>query len=63
MSVTLGMKSGFQFALAGYASRVQEVVNEGRGTGKLIGLERDRIPTGQMVYIDPDDVEFVKDDR
>lgn len=59
--VMLVTTSGQKFILAGYASRVQQQVNEGRGKSELIPFERDVTPTGQMVYIDPDNVESVRD--
>lgn len=63
MTVILRTSDGNSYSLAGYASRVQEVVNSARGGGKLIPLERDLIPTGQMIYVDPDEVIVIKDDR
>lgn len=48
-----------------WAEKVVEQINAARGTGKhtLIALELDRTPTGQMIYIDPDCVQSVVDDR
>lgn len=46
-----------------WAEKVVEQINAARGTGKLIALETDRTPTGQMVWIDPDLVVSVIDDR
>ena len=61
--VMLRTKDGELHVLAGYAYKVQETVNQARGGGKLIALERDVIPTGQMVYVDPDEVVSIKDER
>lgn len=63
--VKLSLRNGETYYLAGYASDVQETVNKARvsGTGELIPLERDAIPTGQHVYIDPNEVAAVRDDR
>jgi hypothetical protein len=63
VTVTLATKDGRSYSLAGYARDVQETVNEARGSGKLIQLERDRIPTGQMIWIDPDEVCAIEDER
>jgi hypothetical protein len=63
MTCILRTRDGNSYSLRDYASRVQETVNAARGGGKLIPLERDRIPTGQMVWIDPDEVIAIKDDR
>lgn len=61
MSVILRTSDNHEYVLAGYAFSVQQTVNAARGGGKLIPLERDTIPTGQMVYIDPDTVVSIKD--
>jgi hypothetical protein len=61
--VILRTDDGEAYALAGYASQVQEKVNAARGEGKLIPLERDVIPTGQMIWIDPDHVVVIRDAR
>lgn len=62
MTVILRTRDGESYSLSGYASRVQKQVNEARGGGKLIALERDRIPTGQMLWVDPDEVVAIKDE-
>ena len=62
-TVTLITTSGSHFSLRGYASWVSEAVNAARGGGKLIALELDRIPTGQMIHVDPDQVESIRDDH
>jgi hypothetical protein len=54
------MDTGDSYSLRGHASEIQAKVNEGRGAEQLIPLERDRIPTGQMIYLDPDHVMTVK---
>lgn len=51
------MESGDRYALTASLETVAEAINVGRGKGELISLELDRIPTGQMVHIDPDRVE------
>jgi hypothetical protein len=56
------MDTGDSYSLRGHASEIQAKVNEGRGAEQLIPLERDRIPTGQMIYLDPDHVMTVKDE-
>lgn len=61
--VILKTDTGETHYLSGYAAKVQEAVNEARGKGKLIPLERNVIPTGQMVYIDPDHVTSIRDSR
>lgn len=63
MSVILRTKDGQSYSLSGYARKVQKTVNDARGGGKLIELERDRIPTGQMLWVDPDEVVSIKDER
>lgn len=60
--VKIRLEDGHELIAAGYASRVSEIVNEARGSGKLIELERDAIPTGQMFHVDPDKVVLVRDD-
>jgi hypothetical protein len=61
--VTVTLKGGERYVLRGYESQITEQINQARGTGKLLRLELDRIPTGQMVAIDPDDVTSVKGDQ
>jgi hypothetical protein len=56
-------RDGNSYSLRDYASNVQKAVNAARGGGKLIPLERDLIPTGQMIWIDPDEVVAIKDER
>lgn len=63
MTVILRTRDGESYSLVGYASRVQAAVNAARGKGQLIPLERDRIPTGQMLWVDPDEVVAIKDER
>lgn len=63
MTVILRTSDGESYSLRGYASQIAEKVNAARGEGQLIALERDRIPTGQMIHIDPDEVVAIKDDR
>lgn len=63
MTVILRTRDGQSYSLAGYASSVQEAVNAARGKGRLIPLERDRTPTGQMLWVDPDEVVVIKDER
>lgn len=46
-----------------YNIDVPTIINEARGKGQLIQLERDSTPTGQMIWIDPDEVQSVKVDR
>lgn len=60
-NVIVTMQNGTKFSLAGYASDVQVKINEARGGGQLVPLELDRIPTGQRVWIDPDQVVSVVD--
>jgi hypothetical protein len=62
MTCIIVMDTGDSYSLRGYASEVQARVNEARGSEQLIPLERDRIPTGQMIYLDPDHVMAVKDE-
>lgn len=62
MTCIITMDTGDSYSLRGYASEIQAKVNEGRGAEQLIPLERDRIPTGQMIYLDPDHVMTVKDE-
>jgi hypothetical protein len=63
MTVILRTKDGESYSLRGYAIQVAEKVNAARGGGELIALERDLIPTGQMIHVDPDEVVTVKDER
>ena len=57
------MVSGQKHWAAGYASCLIEQVNEARQNGKaLLAIERDTIPTGQMMYLDPTQIESMKDD-
>jgi hypothetical protein len=63
MTVILRTKDGESYSLSGYASQVAEKVNAARGGGELIALERDLIPTGQMIHVDPDEVVAIKDER
>lgn len=63
MTVILRTRDGESYSLAGYASNVQKTVNDARGKGQLIPLERDRTPTGQMLWVDPDEVVAIKDER
>lgn len=62
-TVVMKLSDGTEFHLAGWASKIQETVNAARGGGKLIALEKYDIPTGQMVYIDPDAVVSIRDSR
>ena len=57
------LRGGEVYFVEGYASDAQEKVNAGRGQGKLIAFERTITPTGQMVWLDPDEVVSIKDDR
>lgn len=63
MTVILRTRDGQSYSLSGYASDVQKVVNDARGKGQLIPLERERIPTGQHLWVDPDEVIVIKDER
>ena len=58
--VTIYMKSGVRHSVAGYTSQVAEKINVARGSGQLLALEKPTIPTGQMFYIDPVEVESVR---
>jgi hypothetical protein len=61
-NVEIVMFSGEKHYAAGYASRVAEQVNEARRNGDtLIAIERDLIPTGQMMHLDPRQIESIKD--
>jgi len=63
-SVEIVMHSGEKHWAAGYASRIAEQVAAARHAGDpLISIERDRIPTGQMMHLDPQQIESIKDDR
>lgn len=61
--VKITLRNGEVYYAAGYTSKVAPVINEARGSGKLIELERDAIPTGQKFFLDPDQVASVRDDR
>lgn len=65
MTVILIMDDGSQVMLSRslVLNAVAKKVNEARGAGKLIELETDRTPTGQMTWVDPDRVARVYDDR
>jgi hypothetical protein len=63
VTVILRTRDGESYSLSSYACIVQEKVNEARGKGQLIPLERDLIPTGQMLWVDPDEVVAIKDER
>jgi hypothetical protein len=65
MTVVVTMHDGSAFMLSRnlWAEKVVEQINAARGLGKLIALETDRTPTGQMVHLDPDLVQSVRDDR
>ena len=60
--VEIIMFSGEKHYAAGYASNLAKQVNEARQNGdSLIAVERDVIPTGQMMHLDPRQIESVKD--
>jgi hypothetical protein len=63
VSTTIVMKNGELISLRGFESEITEAINEGRKNGELIRLERDVIPTGQMIAIDPTEVSSIKGDR
>ena len=53
---------GRYVAFYGYASNLAKEINEARQNGdSLIAVERDVIPTGQMMHLDPRQIESVKD--
>ena len=56
------LRNGEVHYVEGYASNVQEKVNTERGKGKLVPFERTITPTGQMVWLDPDEVVSIRDD-
>lgn len=61
--VEITMIGGEKHYAAGYASVVSEQIKEARIDGEtLIAIERDLTPTGQMMYLNPRQVESVKDD-
>ena len=60
--VEIYLKDGTHLVVAGYASQVIKKINDARGTAQLIALERNSIPTGQMLYLDPNEVTLVKDE-
>ena len=60
--VEIIMLSGEKHYAAGYASNLATQINEARQNGdSLIAVERDMIPTGQMMHLDPRQIESVKD--
>ena len=61
--VKIRLRDGHEVFAAGYASNLIEQINGARGSGKLISIEKDEIPTGQMMHLDPDKVVVVRDDR
>jgi hypothetical protein len=64
MSVTVTMKSGEKHSIRGYSGEVAKAVEDGvENDMTLIPLEKDTIPTGQMMYLNPAEVESVKDNR
>jgi hypothetical protein len=60
--VLIRLRDGKELYAAGYASDVSQTINTARGSGQLIQVERDVIPTGQMFHLDPDEVVLVRDD-
>lgn len=61
--VKIRMRDGYEVFAAGYASSLIEQINGARGSGKLLAIEKDAIPTGQMMHVDPDEVVLVRDAR
>ena len=61
--VKIRLRDGHEIFAAGYATNLIEVINDARGSGKLLAIEKDAIPTGQMMHLDPDEVVLVRDDR
>jgi hypothetical protein len=61
--VLIRMKDGHTHSASGYASNIVEKINAARGTGQLVAIERNIIPTGQMMYLDPKEVASIKDER
>lgn len=57
--VQITMKNGMRHIVRGYEENITKEVNDARGKGKLIRMERDTIPTGEMLSLDPDEVESV----
>jgi len=56
------MQSGEKHYCAERAWKVSELVNKARQDGDtLLAIERDLIPTGQMMYLDPNLIESIKD--
>lgn len=60
MSVTITMKNGEKIEVNDYETNVTALINAARGEdASLIRLETPRIPRGQMVAIDPNEVAIV----
>ena len=56
------MFSGEKHYCAERAWKVSEQVNKARQNGDtLLAIERNLIPTGQMMYLDPRQIESIKD--
>jgi hypothetical protein len=63
MKTVITMRSGEKHYARGYASDISEIINVDIKNGdKFSRLEKDSIPTGQYFYIDPFEVESVKDE-
>jgi hypothetical protein len=60
--VVIMMKNGEKVRVVGFESQITEQINAARQSGQLLRLERPKIPTGQMVGIDPAEVAIVKGD-
>lgn len=58
--VIISMKNGDRHTVIGFESEITQKVSEARAEGGLLRLERDRIPTGQMIGLDPNEVSSVK---
>lgn len=61
--VQIRMKDGYTHSASGYAATIVEKINAARVTGQLVAIERNTIPTGQMMYLDPNEVVSIKDER
>jgi hypothetical protein len=61
--VRIVMKSSDVHYTTGYARQVVEEIEKAKLGGKMLALEDTGTPAGQMFYLDPHEIESVKDKR
>lgn len=63
MTVIVTLRNGDQHSIRGSVDAITADINNGRMNNLLIQLERDTVPTGEKISIDPHEVISVKDAR